>query len=120
MSYSILVVDDNREYVGAESMIATTVTHVEHSWDAVRELRRTHYDEVWLDYDLHGDDKGSNVTRFIRDNLDRIDYFHTTFYIHSFNPAGRTSMQMILRDTGIEAVMTDLKNFKDKPKITSF
>lgn len=119
MTYRILIVDDNREYI-VPVPDHTMVVHVEHSWDAVAELRDYAYDEVWLDFDLHGDDKGSNVARFIRDNVGGIDYSDMRVYIHSFNPSGRMSMQAILRDAGIEPIMTDLTYFKDKPKITSF
>lgn len=117
--YRVLIVDDNRQFTKG-SDYADEIVHVEHSWDAVAELRSGQFHEVWLDFDLHGDDKGSNVARFIRDNLDSLDLENCEFYIHSFNTSGRTSMQSILRDAGIKAIMTDLEHFINKPKITSF
>lgn len=106
-----LVLDDERTMLPREGV---QVTHARHSWDAIALLRAYHYDEVWLDFDLGGDDKGSNVARFIRDGwaeqYDRISEL-PAFYIHSFNPSGRMSMQAILRDAGITAIMTGLDGF---------
>lgn len=118
--YRVLIVDDNRLFTKSQGEYADEIIHVEHSWDAVAELRAGQFAEVWLDFDLVGDDKGSNVARFIRDNKDSIDYSSTTFMIHSFNSQGRTSMQAILRDAGIAAVMKDLENFTEKPRVSSF
>ena len=64
--YRILIIDDNREFIGVE---ADEIVHVEHSWDAVAELRAGQFAEVWLDYDLVGDDKGSGTS---------LDSFETT------------------------------------------
>lgn len=116
----ILVLDDEREL--KEVTENDIVTHVEHSWDAIKDLRERAWHEVWLDFDLGGDDKGSNVCRYIRDQhpRDSLLFTHTKFYIHSFNTNGRMSMQHILRDAGITAIMTDLVRFRSKPRATSF
>jgi len=114
----ILVVDDTRHFVADKP--GDIVVHVEHSWDAVAALRSSFFDHVWLDYDLHGDDKGSNVARFVRDNVDGINYNFTAFHIHSFNPAGRTAMKQILKDGGIVANMESLENFVNIKRQTSF
>lgn len=118
--YRVLVVDDARLFTAKQGEYADEIVHVEHSWDAIAELRAGQFAEVWLDFDLVGDDKGSNVARFIRDNKDGIDYSSTSFKIHSFNTNGRMSMQSILRDAGIVAEMMDLSMFTDKPRVTSF
>jgi hypothetical protein len=123
--YRILILDDERKFTGTE---ADEIVHVEHSWDAIAELRSKDFNEVWLDYDLGGDDKGSNVCRFIRDDNEYVPGFYvdldrpwvsTEFHIHSFNPDGRMAMKQILKDSGITAIMEDLSKFESKPKASS-
>jgi hypothetical protein len=115
--FRILVIDDTRTAVG---MGCDELVEVEHSWDAVAELRAGHFDEIWFDFDLEGDDKGTNVARFIRDNKDTLDLRGTVCHIHSFNPGGRQSLKSILKDTGLPVVMNDLANFREKHKPSSF
>ncbi len=109
----VLIVDDERRMNTRPDN--PMMRHVQHSWDAIAELRTSTWDEVWLDFDLGGDDKGSNVARWIRDEaLDEGLNFAglpIKFFIHSFNPSGRMSLQAILRDAGITATMSDLSGF---------
>jgi hypothetical protein len=125
---NILVVDDTRAFVRPLEM-HDQLAEVEHSWDAIAVIRLClqdqhlsrfprvcQFDEIWLDFDLHGDDKGSNIARFVRDNKDNINYAFTRFYIHSFNPDGRKAMRDILKSAGITAIMTDLEHFENKRK----
>lgn len=115
----ILVVDDTRKFI-KPLRDEDYLMEVEHSWDAIAHIRDMVPDEIWLDFDLHGDDKGSNIARFVRDNKDGLDYSDTLFIIHSANTSGRMSMRDILKDAGITAIMTDLTFFENKKFMTSF
>lgn len=119
--YRILILDDERQFIN--SVKADEVIHVEHSWDAIAAMRTNRFDEIWLDYDLGGDDKGSNVCRFIRDDAgirQELWEQETEIHIHSFNPNGRMAMKQILIDAMILPYMEDLSKFELKPRQSSF
>lgn len=101
-----LVIDDMRTI----SFPRETPPHARTSEEGIQLIKIGVWDELWLDYDLGGDDTGMNVVRYILDNEVPLEYI----FIHSSNPVGAGRMQEELIQGGYEAMRVDVLDLAKK------
>ena len=101
---NILLLDDNSHRIAffQNGLKAHKLTVCRHARVAIKALKQTAFDVIFLDHDLTGkpadpDDEncGSEVARFIADN----DIVCSCIILHTENTVGRESMESILNDS---------------------
>jgi hypothetical protein len=104
---TILVLDDMRNFPDDRAAMITTVRT---SSDALNwfQLRGAffpgiHLDELWLDFDLGGDDTAMPVVMYLAEmGFHGQPYPVDRIYLHTSNPVGRTAMQATLERYGYD------------------
>lgn len=115
----ILFLDDNpqRHDAADECFDGAEVVHAWTYWDAIGLLEDERFDVIYLDHDLNDWESASVITgmygsreltgldvaRFIARQLRR-DMSPGRIVVHSWNPAGASSMVQILKSVGIPTV----------------
>lgn len=101
-----LVIDDMRTIEFRKE----TPPHARTSQEGIELLKAGVWDELWLDYDLGGDDTGMNVVRYILENNIHLEII----FIHSSNPVGANRMVEELNHHGYEAMRVDVLDLARK------
>jgi len=100
MRKKILILEDSKERIAAFqiNMDRYDLTIVEHSYEAIEQLKNNHFDLVMLDHDLNGkqidfdqEDYGSVVAKWMRNNE-----YYTKVIIHSLNIWSQKNMASYL------------------------
>lgn len=104
----ILLIDDERVLVNVPADAEFALAR--NSADALKALKGcNHWDEIWFDHDLGGDDTTMRVVDFLSEKaFNGDDFTVTNVYVHSGNPVGVRSILTSLRNYGYNAVQVPI------------
>jgi CheY-like chemotaxis protein len=89
---NILVVDDLRLYQDTPDSQFMNVHYARNSTEAVEMLQsgEVHFDAIFLDHDLGGDDTTMPVVDYLTEHAD--EYRDTPIFVHTTNPVGASKI----------------------------